>query len=51
MLRDRFKINGNEKELIENVLSNIGSVPGDTGKVSDIIGNVSVKELSQGIVN
>jgi hypothetical protein len=26
-LRDRFRIYGNHKELTENVLSNIGSVP------------------------
>jgi hypothetical protein len=33
------------KELIKNVLSNIGRVPGDTEKVPDNIENVSVKEL------
>jgi hypothetical protein len=27
MLRDRFGINGNHKELSRNVLSNIGRVP------------------------
>jgi hypothetical protein len=36
-LRDRFGIIGNDKELIENVPSNIRSVPGDTRKVLDII--------------
>jgi hypothetical protein len=34
-----------DKELIRNILSNIRRVPGDTGKVLGIIGNVSVKEL------
>jgi hypothetical protein len=29
-LRDRFWIIGNDKELIRNVPSNIGRVPGDT---------------------
>jgi hypothetical protein len=42
-LRDRFRIIGNDKELIENVLSNIGRVLGDTEKVLGIIGNVLVK--------
>jgi hypothetical protein len=41
MLRDRFRIIGNDKELIRNVLSNI--IPGDTEKVSGIIGNVPLK--------
>jgi hypothetical protein len=33
MLRDRFRIIGNDIEFIGNVPSNIGSVSGDTGKV------------------
>jgi hypothetical protein len=45
MLRDQFGIIGNDKELIGNVLSNIGSVPGDTGKVLIIIKNVLMKEI------
>jgi hypothetical protein len=47
MLRDRFKIIGNDKELIGNVPSNIGRVLGNTRKVLDIIGNVLVKEKCQ----
>jgi hypothetical protein len=49
-LRDRFRIIRNDKELIENVLSNNGSVPGDTRKVLGIIGNVLVKEICQDII-
>jgi hypothetical protein len=45
MLRVQFGIIGNDKELIKNVLTNIGRVPGDIRKVLDIIRNVSVKEL------
>jgi hypothetical protein len=33
MLRGQFGINGNDKELIGNVLSNTRRVPGDTKKV------------------
>jgi hypothetical protein len=45
ILRDRFRINGNNKELIGNVSSNNRRVPRDTEKVLDIIGNVLMKEL------
>jgi hypothetical protein len=45
MPRGQFGIDGNDKELIEYVPSTIGRVPGDTGKVLDIIRNVPVKEL------
>jgi hypothetical protein len=45
MLMDQFRINGNDKELIRNVSSNIRRVLGDTRKVPGIIGNVSMKEL------
>jgi hypothetical protein len=45
MLRVRFGIIGHDKELIKNVLTNIGRVLGDIRKVLDIIRNVSVKEL------
>jgi hypothetical protein len=45
MLMDQFRINGNDKELIRNVSSNIRRVSGDTRKVLGIIGNVPVKEL------
>jgi hypothetical protein len=45
MLRDRIRINGNDKELIRIVPSNNGRVPGDTEKVPNIIRNVSMKEL------
>jgi hypothetical protein len=45
MLRDRFGINGNDKELIRNVLSNIKRISGDTGKVPNIMGDVPVREL------
>jgi hypothetical protein len=49
-LRDRFEIIGNDKELIRNVLSNIGRVSRDIGKVLGIITNVSMKEICQGVV-
>jgi hypothetical protein len=45
MLRDRFEINVNDKELIRNVSSNNGRVSGDIERVPNIIGNVPVKEL------
>jgi hypothetical protein len=51
MLRDRFQIIGNDKELIKKKLSNIGRIPGDIGKVRSIIRNVWVKEIYQGIIN
>jgi hypothetical protein len=37
MLRDQFGINGNNKELTRNVLSNIRRVPGDTEKVPTLL--------------
>jgi hypothetical protein len=43
MLTDQFGINENDKELIGNVLSNIGRVPGDIEKVLGIIGNVPIR--------
>jgi hypothetical protein len=43
MLTDRFGINENDKELIKNVLSNIGRVSGDIEKVLGIIGNVLIR--------
>jgi hypothetical protein len=51
MLRDRFRINRNHKELTRNVLSNIRKGFGDIINVLDFIRNVPVKELCQGIVN
>jgi hypothetical protein len=51
MLRDHFRIIGNDKGLIRNVLSNIGRVLGDTEHVLGIIGNVLVKEICQVVVN
>jgi hypothetical protein len=50
MLRDRFGIIGNDKQLVEFFLSNMGRAPGDTRKVPSIIGNVFVKKICQEVV-
>jgi hypothetical protein len=50
-LRDQFGINGNHKKLTGKCSDKYQKGSGDTGKVLNFIGNVSMKELCQGIVN
>jgi hypothetical protein len=51
MLRDRFRINGNHKELTRNVSSNIRRVPETSERFQTLSEMFRLKNYAKGIVN